>query len=103
MPNVREIKPATPENIVLHISREFHKIHNYWRQEIEKYLPQLTIMSFGGPEQIIKWLFERVDIKPEHAELAKKLKEIEKSDLSDDQKTYARLETLFPNLRGNNG
>jgi|SRR3990172_5809551 len=70
-----------------------------WRREITKYIPQIAVMSFYGPEATIRWLMQHVDLKPEEAALADRLKFIEASDLTDDQKMHARLQAIFPNLR----
>jgi len=69
-----------------------------WRKEIEKYLPQLAVMSFCGPIRTIAWLMERVTIKDEHRQLADKLNEIRDSDLSEAEKGRAEIETMFPKL-----
>jgi hypothetical protein len=41
-----------------------------WREEIEKYLPHIGIMSFAGPASTIRWLFQRVKLKPQYVEEA---------------------------------
>ena len=74
------------------------QINDAWRDEIEKYLPQLSVMSFCGPELTIRWLMEQVEIKPEPAALAERLKSIAASDLSEEDKCEARLRSMFPNL-----
>lgn len=69
-----------------------------WREEIQKYLPQLSIMSFCGPRSTIKWLMEYVTINPEAKELADKWLAIQAADMSDDDKSEAVLRSVFPNL-----
>jgi hypothetical protein len=79
---------------------EARKEGHRWRTAIEKYFPQLGIMSFSGAERTIQWLMERVTVKADEAALAAELIAIENSPgLTDDEKVRSRLETLFPNLR----
>ncbi len=70
-----------------------------WREEIEKYLPQLRYMSFCGVKSTIRWLMSCVDIKPEHKEIADKMLAIEHASLSAEQKINMCLVAAFPNLR----
>lgn len=79
---------------------EARKANDNWRKEIEKYLPQLGFMSFGGAERTIRWLMDHVEIKSEHDALTNKLKAIRDSDLPDEQKATERIETMFPKLKG---
>jgi hypothetical protein len=102
--NINDDAAAEAGNLERYASPEAQlarKMDWAWRDEIKKYLPQISVMSFAGPRSTIRWLMEHVDIKPEHAELANRLKEIEESDLSAEQKTHARLTSIFPGLRGN--
>jgi hypothetical protein len=69
-----------------------------WREEIQKYLPQLSVMSFCGPTSTIKWLMEYVTLNPEAKELADKLLGVQASDMSEDDKSEATLRSIFPNL-----
>lgn len=86
------------EEVVRKIAQTYQAIDWRWREEIEKHLPQLGFMSFAGPTSTIKWLMERVEIKPEYKELADKLLTIQNSDMSDDDKSEAKLRATFPNL-----
>lgn len=76
------------------------KIDFSWKNEIAKYLPQIQVMSFAGAKSTIKWLMEHVEIRKEHLELAGKLKDIESSDMSKEEKTHARITSIFPKLKG---
>lgn len=86
------------DDVVRRITQTYQEIDWRWREEIEKYLPQLGFMSFAGHSRTIAWLMERVEIKPEYKELADKLLAIQASDMSDDDKSEARLRATFPNL-----
>ncbi len=99
-----ELKAKGHRDILAYVfsQTEARKANDHWRKEIEKYLPQFGVMSFSGAERIIRWLFERVTINKDDNALARELKAIEESPgLTDDEKIRSRLETLFPNLRGN--
>jgi hypothetical protein len=89
---------GTVEEVVRKMAQEWQKIDWRWREQIEKYIPQLGVQSFVGPESTIKWLMRAVDIKPEYKELADRLLAIAASELSDDDKSEARLRSIFPNL-----
>jgi hypothetical protein len=91
--------------IIAHVMShcEARKADERWRKEIERYFPQLAVMSFSGPKRTIEWLMDRVIPKDDDAQLANKLTAIEASDLPPDQKARARLEAMFPNLRGDSG
>lgn len=89
---------GTPEEVLTKMAHEWQKTDWRWRDEIKKYLPQLSVMSFLGPQSSIKWLMEHVDIKPEPKALADKLLTINNSDLSADDKSEATLRSIFPNL-----
>jgi len=89
---------GTVDEVVRKMAQEWQKIDWRWREQIERHLPQLGFMSFAGPECTIRWLMERVEIKPEYKELADQLIAIEASELSDEDKSEARLKATFPNL-----
>lgn len=76
------------------------KANDHWRAEIEKYLPQLGFMSFAGAQRTIRWLMDHVEIKPEYDAQTNKLKAIGDSDMPEDKKAMARIETMFPKLKG---
>lgn len=57
------------------IARE---VDRSWYNEIAKRLPQIKVQSFCGAEATIRWLFNHVTIDPASAELAEKLKKLEK-------------------------
>ncbi len=90
---------VNPEQTLEEVFTEVRNRDWRWREEIEKYLPQLSIMSFCGPTSTIRWLFEHVHLKQEPLALAGHLQAIEEAkDMTDEMKTQARLETIFPNL-----
>lgn len=89
---------GTPEEVLAKMSHQWQKADYRWRDEITKYLPQLSVMSFAGPQYTIKWLMNHVEIKPAHKELTDKLLAIEASEMSADDKSEARLRSIFPNL-----
>ena len=62
-----------------------------WREEIEKYLPQLTFMSFAGPKATIKWLFQQVELNPVSAQLAERMRNAKTAE--------EQIEAAFPGLR----
>ena len=97
-----EIRNKGPRDVLAHVFSqcEARQADWRWQQEIEKYFPQLAVMSFLGPEPTIRWLMERVCPREADARLANRLKAIEKSDLPPDQKARARLEAVFQNLKG---
>lgn len=92
------LSQGSPKEIVNHLLQAISDESWKWREEIEKYLPQIRVMSFCGPVSTIKWLMKNVDIKPEHKEMADRLNEIKCSNLPDDDKTKQSLLTIFPNL-----
>lgn len=49
----------TPKEIII---KALQNVDWKWRDEIEKYIPELIYMSFCGPEATIKWLMGRVKI-----------------------------------------
>jgi len=89
---------GTTEEVVKNAVNHYRKIDWAWREEITKYLPQISVMSFVGPRSTIKWLMDHVDIKPEHKVLAEKLIAIEASGMSKEEKSDTRLQAIFPNL-----
>ena len=56
-----EIKAKGHRAILAHVFSqcESRKADNRWREEIEKYYPELRFMSFCGPQRVIAWLVER--------------------------------------------
>lgn len=89
---------GTPEEIITKFMQMVREVDWRWREEIEKYIPQLGVMSFAGPKATIRWLMERVEIKPEDAKLTANLLAIEASSIPEDDKIDQRLQAIFPNL-----
>lgn len=89
---------GTPMEVVHKIAQVCQERDWRWREEIQKYLPQLSVMSFCGPTSTIRWLIEHVTLNPEAKELADKLLTIEASLMSNDDKSEATLRSIFPNL-----
>src|SRR5688572_12659469 len=83
------LKEGSPEEFVTKLMQDVQQIDWQWREEIEKYLPQLSVMSFCGAHSTIKWLMKQVDIKPEQKALADKLLTIEQSHMTNDEKSEA--------------
>jgi hypothetical protein len=56
-----EIKAKGHRAILAHVFSqcESRKADNRWREEIEKYYPELGMMSWSGAERTIAWLMER--------------------------------------------
>lgn len=92
------LNEGTPEEIITKFMQMVREVDWRWREEITKYIPQISVMSFAGPRATIRWLMERVEIKPEDAKLAANLLAIEASSIPEDDKIDARLQSIFPNL-----
>lgn len=65
---------GSPKEIINKVMGYLRETDCRWREEIEKYLPQIGMMSFLGPQCTMKWLMERVDIKEPDKTLADKIK-----------------------------
>lgn len=88
-----------PEGVIKDLMKEFQQRDWRWREEIEKHIPQISVMSFLGPESTIRWLMKQVELKPNVAALANEIKEIQASGKSDDEKAKGRIEAIFPKLK----
>jgi len=63
-------------------NRIAREVDRAWYEEIAKRLPQIKVQSFCGASSTIAWLFRQVEIPADVAELAAKLKELEKCSTS---------------------
>jgi hypothetical protein len=61
-----QMPQGTPEEVVAGLFGN----HWAWHDEIAKYLPQIGLMSFLGPESTIRWVFQQVDVKPDQRRMA---------------------------------
>ena len=92
---------GTPEEVVKKAAEAFQQRDWRWREEIEKYFPQIGVMSFCGPVSTIRWLMGRMTMHPDDKALADRLTAIRNDlTLTDSEKADKRLTSIFPNLRG---
>lgn len=48
-----------------------------WHEAIAQHLPQVRTIPAGDPEEVIKWLFERVKVREDHSLIANALRDTE--------------------------
>ncbi len=70
-----EVKAGGHRAIIAHIFRQAQQGDWRWRDEISKYLPSIGVMSFLGPKNTIKWVFDRVKLSDEDVKHAQQWRE----------------------------